>query len=217
MITITDLASILEQLALERPIFHSEADFQHALAWLIHERYSDCRVRLEVNPYTDGQRAYIDILLSYQGTPIALELKYKTRKLDIDHNYESFHLLNQSAQDAGRYDFIKDISRLERFVVVNPQSLGYAIFLSNDSSYWRAMQESSNAVDKQFRIHEQATLRGNLTWGELAGEGTRRGREKIIELQREYPLQWHEYSTLNESTVGQFRYLLLAAHNEAIT
>ena len=29
-------------MALERPLFHAEADFQHALAWKIHETYPEC-------------------------------------------------------------------------------------------------------------------------------------------------------------------------------
>ena len=31
-----DLIDILKTLAVRRPVFHSEANFQHALAWIIH-------------------------------------------------------------------------------------------------------------------------------------------------------------------------------------
>ena len=44
MIKMTD---ILNQLSNDRPIFHSEADFKHALAWKIHETYSNLNIRLE--------------------------------------------------------------------------------------------------------------------------------------------------------------------------
>ena len=47
MITRDDLAAALTALAERRPVFHSEADFQHELAWLVRERYSDVGVRLE--------------------------------------------------------------------------------------------------------------------------------------------------------------------------
>jgi hypothetical protein len=43
-----DLESTLTALAFERRIFHSEADFQHALAWKLHERHPDAKIRLEV-------------------------------------------------------------------------------------------------------------------------------------------------------------------------
>lgn len=208
MITLTEVDSIIQELAKERPIFHSEADFQHALAWMLHEHYPSLRVRLEVNPYKDGQRAYQDILLRSNGAALSLELKYKTRKLDYSYDDEDFHLLDQSAQDIGRYDFIKDIVRLERFVKSHPSASGIAIFLSNDASYWKSARE--NTVDVMFRIHENVTLRGKLGWGDLASAGTMRGREKILELLDEYPLVWKDYSHLDGVRNGEFRYLMLA-------
>ncbi len=48
---------------------------------------------------------------------------------------ESFTLLDHGAQLLGRYDFLKDVSRLQQVVAVNPAVRGYAILLTNDSSY----------------------------------------------------------------------------------
>jgi hypothetical protein len=45
-----NFAAILGALALKRPIFHSEADFQHAVAWEIHSRRPELSVRLEFRP-----------------------------------------------------------------------------------------------------------------------------------------------------------------------
>ncbi|SRR5258708_3610683 len=214
MITIVELNQIIQNLANERPIFHSEADFQHALAWLIHEKYPSCRMRLEVNPYTNGQRAYLDILFYINKIPIAIELKYKTRKLDISYSGEDFHLLDQSAQDAGRYDFIKDIGRLERFASAHPRSCGFAIFLTNDANYWQPAKRQSATTFDQFRIHDNSILQGRLQWGNLASAGTQKGREQVLELINEYPLHWHDYSEVIDTSAGRFRYLLLATHNE---
>ena len=216
MITISDIALILQELSDERPLYHSEADFQHALAWRIHQRFSDARVRLEVNPYKDGQRAYLDILLHFGDVPVAIELKYKTRKMDFSYGNEDFHLLDQSAQDTGRYDFIKDVCRLERFVTANPDALGIAVFLSNDPSYWTAGKRD-DTVDGQFRIHESNILKGTFRWGELASAGTRRGRDIELELSNEYPLIWQDYSVVNDSKSGQFKYLLLDIHKPVVS
>ena len=215
MITIVELNQIIQKLANERPIFHSDADFQHALAWLIHEKFPSCRMRLEVNPYTDLQRAYLDILFYINKLPIAIELKYKTRKHDISFGGEDFHLLDQSAQDAGRYDFIKDIGRFERFVSAHPRSCGFAIFLTNDANYWQPAKRQSATTFDQFRIHDNAILQGSFQWGVLASAGTRKGREQALVLVNEYPLHWNDYSKVTDTSVGQFRYLLLATHNEA--
>jgi len=43
----TNVAAMLSSLTIERPIFHSEADFQHALAWQIHTTMPEAKVRLE--------------------------------------------------------------------------------------------------------------------------------------------------------------------------
>ena len=112
--------SLLE-LSRKRPIFYSEADFQHALAWELHAEYEG-KTRLEypVQIYA-GKTSYIDILDVRSPENVAIELKYKTKKTssNISYNGEEYPLTNQSAQNQARYDFIKDIERLERFVKIN--------------------------------------------------------------------------------------------------
>jgi hypothetical protein len=208
-IAITELDQIIQQLATERPIFHSEADFQHALAWLIHEMHPACRIHLEVNPYAEDQPAYLDIICYDNELTIAIELKYKKRKLDLIHNSEDFHLREQSAQDTGRYDFIKDICRLERFVLTHPQSLGFVVLLTNDAGYWQPAKHQRATASDQFRLHDNAILKGSLQWAEHASIGTRRKREQPLRLSNEYHLHWHDYANVAETNAGQFRYLLL--------
>ena len=78
-----DIANLMLGLSKSRPIFHSEADFQHAFAWQIHERLPDCQVRLEYNPLpAQKKRMYLDIWV--QSLKVATELKYPTRKLDLE-------------------------------------------------------------------------------------------------------------------------------------
>jgi hypothetical protein len=42
-----DIKNILKDLAVRRPVFHSEADFKFALAWAIQEADGEAKVRLE--------------------------------------------------------------------------------------------------------------------------------------------------------------------------
>ena len=57
-----DMHGLMGSLAKKRPIFHSEADFQHALAWEIHKTTSGCEIRLEYSPVPDkGQRMALDL------------------------------------------------------------------------------------------------------------------------------------------------------------
>src|SRR3954466_3157573 len=100
----------MSALAAVRPLFHSEADFQHGFAWEIHKAHSDARIRLETRP-RPGVR--LDVLATVGGVRVAFELKYLLRKLTATVDGELFELPNQSAQDTRRYDFVKDVARLE--------------------------------------------------------------------------------------------------------
>ena len=102
-----DMPDAIARLANERPIFHSEADFQHALAWLFHSLIPDARVRLEYRPFLD-ERVYLDIWVSREDQAMAVELKYLTRELRTVIAGEHYHLRSQSARDISRYDFLKD-------------------------------------------------------------------------------------------------------------
>ena len=99
-----DIITLMEGLSRSRPIFHSEADFQHALAWRLHETVPEIEVRLEFRPLPQ-ENIYIDIWIP-KGR-IAIELKYLTRKLLADWRGETFMLRNQAAQATKRYDFLE--------------------------------------------------------------------------------------------------------------
>ena len=199
-----NIASLMTSLAESRKVFHSEADFQHALAWQIHEAAPRSHVRLEVNasPVQDN-RMVLDIWLPIDG--IAVELKYVTRKLDVDHDGEAFALRNHSAQDQRRYDFLLDIQRLE-FMRAGGCKAGYAVLLTNDSSYWKG-PTTRDTVDAAFRIHEGRTIAGESAWAERASLGTMKGREPPIRLQGSYRLRWRDFSMFTGKSYGQFRYL----------
>lgn len=57
-----DFPRFLETLAAKRPIFHSEADLQHEVAWHLREAYPQIHVRLEY-PLAPLKKAAIDILV----------------------------------------------------------------------------------------------------------------------------------------------------------
>lgn len=109
-----DISKLLLSLAKKRPVFHSEADFQHAFAWEIHRQWPAASVRLEMPYRTHKHLFYIDIWIIYRAQIFAVELKYKTRSLFIDINKEKYQLRSQRAHDTGRYDFLRDIYRLEQ-------------------------------------------------------------------------------------------------------
>lgn len=202
-----NVPATLATLALRRPIFHSEADFQHALAWEIQRRYDDAEIRLEFKPPGTPPRTYLDIWVTLGTAAIAIELKYKTGRLSARVSGEQFDLLNHGANDLGRYDFLKDIARVEAAVDATPGATGFSVLLTNDSKYWTAIA-STETIDANFRIHEGQILAGELRWGANAG-GTTRGRERAINLSRPRAMRWSDYSDLG-TRAGQFRSLVVS-------
>lgn len=187
-----DVHALLNRLGTERPIFHSEADFQHALAWLIHRQHPAAQIRLETRPER-GVR--LDIVVGLHDERIAIELKYLAARFEGTVAGERFDLPNQAAQDISRHDFVKDIARVERFTAAGTVTSGWAVALTNDGSYWRPGTKA-DPIDAMFRIHEGRTLEGTLGWGTLAGAGTTSKRNVPLTLTGSYPCNWRDYSTL---------------------
>jgi hypothetical protein len=198
----------MRRLAESRPLFHSEADLQHAFAWELHQMVPELDVRLEVPLRTPVGSTYVDVLARSASTQMAIELKYKTRALQTAVNGEEFVLLNQAAQDIGRYDFFKDISRIEAFVAGNSRRIGYALFLTNDSAYWKAPASLTHGY-AAFAMNEGRQVSASLAWGESASPGTRCGREAEIAIAGAYALQWKSYSSIEVNSYGVFKYICI--------
>lgn len=200
-----DLHGFMTKLATIRPLFHSEADFQHAFAWYFHELFPTAMVRLEYPVFTD-RWIYLDLRLHTSDMQLAVELKYKTLELEIVHDNEHFQLKKQGAQDTGRYDFLKDVARLEQVAGKNADVQGYAVLLTNDPLYWRTGR--AGTVDTNFRLHHGRNVTGEMSWLPPASDGTMRDRTKAIQLMRDYTVEWHPYSKLPSNRAGEFRYLV---------
>jgi hypothetical protein len=201
-----DIPDLMKTLALQRGAYHSEADFQHAVAWEIHRRLPMASVRLERPTKANGKTLHLDLLVQFSGKALAIELKYKTRKLAVGVDGEEFELANHSAADIGRYDFIKDISRLESISATLKDCDGWAIILTNDSSYWKEPNNKAT-VDAAFRVNENRFLHGTLGWAENASDGTKRNREADLQINGKYVLQWQDYSSLSRESNGDFKFL----------
>lgn len=198
-----DIHQILTASLNKRSIFHSEADFQHHFAWEIHSAANaeiDVRLEFPLSSDDSNRWEYCDVLVRGTST-IGIELKYKTKKLSVKVGSETFELKQQGAQDLGRYDFIKDISRLESWCEQQKIEQGYAILLTNDPSYW-LIPKRSNTVDRAFRLHGEV-VQGELGWESSASEGTTKGREANLVLKNRYSLTWFDTPRLD------FRYLLV--------
>lgn len=205
-----NIAPLLADLTKQRKLFHSEADFQHALAWQIHKALPDnSPIRLEA-PMPAGHRTlHVDIWLPLEKT--AIELKYATRSLALEHGGEAFTLRDHRAQNQRRYDFLLDIHRLEllRRSIPDLCKAGHAVLLTNDPSYWNPPRRPA-PTDYAFRVHEGREISGKMTWTDKASEGMKKGRESPIRLEGPYRLRWQDYSVFPGEKRGLFRYLAVS-------
>lgn len=191
----------MRALADERPVFHSEADFQHALAWEIREQHPDLGVRLEYPVPLEGERGNIDIWLWDTDGAAAIEVKCWTRRGEMTINGERFHF-KDGARNLERYEFWKDVTRTERLFSQACISAGYVLSVSGDYGHWEPSRPGNK--DAAFHIFEGRGVEGTLSWRDDAKVGTE--WEAPLKLRGRYRTQWRDYSKPDGVS---FRYLLL--------
>lgn len=205
-----DIILALKKLLEEKRIFGSEADFQFALAWKIKELFPKVEIRLEYIPWKVDASMHIDIVVFSEGKMIPIELKYKPKLTKIMIEDEEIYLKNQSACDQGRYDFLKDIQRMESFKASGyPVKEAYVIIMTNDSGYWRKSKRSDTddpPNDEEFRIHEGGVISGERHWKVKAGVGSTKDRKKPIIFKNSYQINWKDYQPAENCL---FKYVLL--------
>ena len=205
------LEKILLKLSKKRPVFHQEADFQFALAGEIRKELKNAKIRLEypVAIEKDGKKKneYVDIIVTVDDKVYPIELKYKTKKLDITIDDEDFYLKSHAAHDLGNYDSLKDIGRIEKFVANNKCEAGFVIWLSNDKPRWiNPILEATSLTSAQRANGVEVKLHEGL------GEGSTRGRTAPILLNSDYKdeIKWRTYSFCDsERPASELKYMLL--------
>lgn len=203
----------LKELAKKRKVFHSEADFQFALAWEIQSQYNDAGIRLEypckLREDEKESNSFIDIVIHYKGKKIPIELKYKTKEMHIVLNDdENYNLRNHAGQPQVRYDFLKDIQRIENLTQKHPNFYkGYTIWLTNNKCYWES--NCKGGTSENFSIHNGAVKSGKMEWCKKPASGTIKGREEPINLKGTYTINWEDYSrTDNNDKECIFKYAI---------
>ena len=209
-----DLDTTLMELAVQRPVFQNEMDFQFSFAWQIKMKFPNWNIRFEKNlTDSEDEKRRIDLWIEGENT-YAIELKYPTQELFHEVNNEIFKLRNQSAVDYSRYAFLKDIQRMEEVVGNNTDVKGYAILITNDMSI-ELPPTKDDVADFQFRIHEGKVINNEeLDWIRKEGGQSYGQMENPIKLRGTYKFNWKDYSELKNKnnlpvTNGKFRYLFV--------
>ena len=89
----------MRALARERPVFHSEADFQFSFAQIVQSMDAaiQCRLELPVANSQTGRTEYLDLLCRGPEGHTPIEFKYFTRRWSGRVGEESFNLREHAA------------------------------------------------------------------------------------------------------------------------
>ncbi len=146
-------------------LFFNERDFQMHIAVYLRNlnKYDDVDVEYyvpyeELNGYVWENELRLDVVVRSGDEFVPIELKYKTKevKKKLPRFCEMLDVVvmkHQGAQNLARYDFWKDVRRIElvkrRFDVVVG---GVAVFLTNDATYLKSPKTQS--MDIEFSMSE---------------------------------------------------------------
>ena len=203
--TVADLVErAMGALAAKRPVFHSEADFQHALAWELHLRMPAAGVRLETRLSPDSSER-LDLLFEQDKFRLAVELKYPLDALAAWVDGEYFEVKSAGAWDIPRFSFIWDVVRLERLLAAGGADAGAAVLLSNANTLWENRPPRVGAADTNYRLYDGRELAGRLGW---TGTATwwKDKHPEFVELTGSYLLTWRPYSMVAGRGRGEFRW-----------
>ena len=211
-----DLTTCMEELRKKRRIFHSEADFQFALAWEIQKEYPKANIRLE---YPVGKMD-IDIVVfcgEDNKKMIPIELKWLRTDFKCCINGEKFQLALSGADPEIRYDCLKDIERIESISKIRDDFVeGYTIWISNIETHFN----EKHKYTMQFDISQDKIQTGEIKWqkndqGEIKNindtpkKSLPETRKKPFKLNGEYKFKWIHYSIIAESEKNNiFKYCI---------
>lgn len=199
-----DLSKVMDHLSTERPVFHSEADFQFAFAQVVVGLDPAIRVRLEV-PKRAEKRTYVDLACATDDLTTLIEFKYVTRAWwgSDGRTAEDFALREHAALDLARLYFVHDVTRLEGWAQNERDTDGLAVMLTNDNRLWEPPPAPSTTRDRAYRIHEGLTLTGRLTWG----TPERPYADNDRDVRGAYRAEWNNYAHLDDRPGGRLRWL----------
>ena len=199
-------------------VFLNEWDFQmnlylfltHIKGYKVHLEYVvPLKFFVEKNkkkyPFANKENINIDIVIEKEGLFYLTELKYKTQRATI--KFERFGEINcvslkdQSRIRMSKYDFWKDVARLE-FLKESFEKVkgGLCIFLTNNETYTKG----DKGISEEFTMKKGEPHSGELKFK----EGELKEKNPAFSLLREYQIdKW--YNIKNEKTNIDFHYCIV--------
>ncbi|MBR4274895.1 MAG: hypothetical protein IKQ34_02675 [Bacilli bacterium] len=197
------IEEIVESLRKKDKFFVSEAHLQTEFIIEAARLYPENKYYPEMPPKAlpegyeesfDSKSIFFDLVIRCPKQTILVEFKYLTKAYEEVVDGFPLEVKNQGAHDIRRYDCWKDISRIEKCVKDSKTGIdcGYFILITNNHLYWDKPVKK-DAVDIDFSICEGKHPASTKKWGEGAGKGTVKGREKPIVIENDYSLEYKPF------------------------
>lgn len=212
-----ELINHLQEFSKVRSLFHSEADFQLEFGLFLFTL--GYKVRLEKGFTQIDIYQKIELDMELNGN-IAIELKYKTAELTEIFDHESYLLRQHGAANLGRFDAFNDARRVKSLVNSSETKItkGFTIFLTNDQSYWA--NDASKTMSTEFALIDNRELKAteSLNWQSESlnvnsVSKSRTGDYAPIKIDFNDKIKWFDFSEINKSKSGTFRFFVLDVNN----
>ena len=211
-----DIKEFLDkELKEEGRVFLNEWDFQMSLSLFL-THIKGYKVHLEYivplsflpkgeYPFANKENINIDIVIEKEGFFYLIELKYKTKKATI--KFERFwetkyvSLKDQSRIPMSRYDFWKDVARLE-FLKESFEKVkgGLCVFVTNNKTY----TEEDKGISEEFTMEAHKCHMGTLT----LKDGKTKEKFPKFSLSKDYQIEkWYKV-TIEETKIA-FHYCIV--------
>jgi len=191
-------------LAVHRPIFYSEADFQLELGFELKSKGHEVRLERPIHA-KDGKTFELDIVVDNE---VVIELKYKKIECKYEIGNEIFILKKDGGGKENRYKIFEDVWRVRHLVERKSFKKGFVVLMTNDDQYWKCVSKKLHAY--RFDLSDGRALRN--------GQTLEMGGEKFydpIEIKFNDVLKWVDYKTGNQpdNLNTGFRFLVIDVNN----
>ena len=141
-----------------------------------------------------NKRIYIDVIVEKEGQFVLVELKFKTRKDQINATLFGSDILmefsNQGQINIAKYLFWKDVHRIE-LIKEAYQHIGIvggvAVFMTNNTTYQNA-QEGTDV--EAFSMNETDKSTPEKFWPPEKDEWHKKNGQPSFKINKEYPVKW---------------------------
>jgi hypothetical protein len=208
------ISKALNRLETKKPMFHSES---HLSEWL-----ADTLKKMVDLPswpklqmagfYRVNKKLRLDMLFVHRGREYAVELKYTRAPMNkgnpLSYRGDVFYAPKSgSPDDITRFNFLRDIERLESEIPIRENSVGFVLLMTNRRALWEKGDRTAN--DAAFHI-DDGIRRGLLEWASPPSPNTVERAGESLWIENNYDTKWRTYSDIPKlKKNGLFRYLLL--------